>query len=134
KDKHSILASAASHLRELKIRVAELERQNQNLKELNPTKISDQNEGSSEFESHKHPFYSEGAILYRGDEVALERCKDIPSHVNLRINLRKDLISCPAALLVKVMERLRVEQLEVLSMESHTEPFRISAHFLVRSK
>ncbi|GLJ23403.1 hypothetical protein SUGI_0442830 [Cryptomeria japonica] len=133
KDKHSILANAASYLRELKLRVCELEQQSESVEESIPRSFTNSGGGSGGFESHDKPFNSENPLLYRSDDVILEQCDDFPGQAKIIINVQRRIVSCPASLLMKVIEILSAEQLEILSL-SHIKGFGFHAIFIVLQK
>ncbi|GLJ39298.1 hypothetical protein SUGI_0801960 [Cryptomeria japonica] len=120
--RYSILANTEKYLRDLKLRVAQLENQIKTL------------EGSSGFDSHQQPFNSKNTVLYNSDGIILEECKDIPGQVKLRISVEKDVVSCPAALIRRVLDHLRAEQLELVSIHSHTEASLFLTKIVVQSK
>ncbi|GLJ23386.1 hypothetical protein SUGI_0442470 [Cryptomeria japonica] len=128
-DKHSILANTTSYLQELKLRVAELEQQNQILQESVST---NKEEGSRRFKSTEQSYNSDNRVIYRSDEVTLEQWKENPWKVNLKIIIKKDKVFCPASLLIKQLDLLRSKQLEVLSIQSQTEPFQFRSEILLR--
>ncbi|XP_057813520.2 uncharacterized protein LOC131027459 [Cryptomeria japonica] len=131
RDKHSILANTESYLRELKLRLAELEQQNENLLKLIP---EDNNEGSSRFESPLRQANSEGNFFYRSDDVTLEQCEDNPCQVKISIRAQRDLIRCPTALLTKLLEQLSVEQLQLVSIHCPTQALWFHAAILIEPK
>ncbi|GLJ23397.1 hypothetical protein SUGI_0442670 [Cryptomeria japonica] len=133
KDKHSILANATDYLKELKLRVSELEQQSESVDESIPRNFSNSEEGSPGFESHGNPFNSDNLLLYRSDDVILEQCHDIPCQVKIIINVQMKMVSCSASLLLSVIDLLRASQLEILSI-SHKHGFRFQATFLVFPK
>ncbi|GLJ23410.1 hypothetical protein SUGI_0443020 [Cryptomeria japonica] len=135
KDRISILSNATSYLRELKLRVCELEQQNESTHDDSTTRnFSNSGEGSGGFESQQKSFISESPLLYRSDDVVLERCKDFPScHVKIMIDVQRIRVSCPPTLLLKVIALLSSEQLEILSL-SHEKGFGFQAIFLVLPK
>ncbi|KAH9303160.1 hypothetical protein KI387_014743 [Taxus chinensis] len=130
RDKHSILANTTTYLTQLKLRVAELEERNQNLEESIPTNMSNQDQGSSGFESHEH----NGTVLYHSDKITVEQCEDIPCQVNIRLSVQENLVSNTTDLLIRVLERLRAEHFEVLSIRSHTQTPTFHATILVTPK
>ncbi|GLJ23381.1 hypothetical protein SUGI_0442380 [Cryptomeria japonica] len=69
KDKYSILANTTSYLQELKLRVPELEQQNQILQE---SASRQKEEGSKWFESTEKSCNSDIRVIYSSDEVTLE--------------------------------------------------------------
>ncbi|GLJ23406.1 hypothetical protein SUGI_0442900 [Cryptomeria japonica] len=134
KDKHSILSNTTSYLRELKLRVCELEQQSESVEESIQRNFRNTEGGNGGFESHDKPFFnSESSLLYRSDDVILEQCEDFPCQVKIIINVQRRIVSCPPSLLIKVIELLRAEQLEILSF-SHINGFRFQAIFIVLPK
>ncbi|GLJ23318.1 hypothetical protein SUGI_0441170 [Cryptomeria japonica] len=129
KDKHSILANTTNYLKELKLRVAELEQENQILQEL---VFPNQEEGSRGFESADQPYDLKDTFIYRSNEVTLEKCKEIPCQVNMKVSLQKDQYSWPTSLLIKQLDLMKRKQLEVLSFQTHTEPFQFCSSILLR--
>ncbi|GLJ23384.1 hypothetical protein SUGI_0442430 [Cryptomeria japonica] len=129
KDKHSILANTTSYLQELKLRVDELEQQNQILQEPASTH---KEEGSKWFESTEQSYNSDNRVIYSSDEVTLEQWKKSPCQVNMKIILQKDKVLCPASLLIKLLDLSRSKQMEVLSMQSQTHPFQFRSDILLR--
>ncbi|GLJ21465.1 hypothetical protein SUGI_0396020 [Cryptomeria japonica] len=134
KDKHSILANATYYLKELKLRVCELQQRSESVDELIPRNFSNSSEEVSvRFESHDNPFNSGSLLLYRSDDVILEQCDDIPCEVKIKINVETKMVSCSASLLLRVIELLRAWQLEILSV-SHKKGSGFQATFVVLPK
>ncbi|GLJ23399.1 hypothetical protein SUGI_0442750 [Cryptomeria japonica] len=133
KDKHSILANATSYLRELKLRVCELEQQSESVEESIHRNFTNSEGGNGGFESHDKPFRSKSSLLYRNEDVILEQCEDFPRQVKIMINVQRRIVSCPASLLIKVIEMLSAEQLEIISL-SHIKGFGFQAIFIVLPK
>ncbi|GLJ23385.1 hypothetical protein SUGI_0442460 [Cryptomeria japonica] len=129
KDKLSILANTTSYLQELKLRVDELEQQNQILQESVST---NKEEGSRGFESTEQSCNSDNRVIYSSDEVTLEQWKKNPCQVNMKIIIQKDKVLCPASLLIKQLDLLRSKQMEVLSIQSQTQPFQFLSEILLR--
>ncbi|GLJ39296.1 hypothetical protein SUGI_0801910 [Cryptomeria japonica] len=121
-NRYSILANTEKYLRDLKLRVAQLENQIKTL------------EGSSGFDSHQQPFNSKNTVLHNSDGIILEECKDIPGQVKMRISVEKDVVSCPVALIRRVLDHLRAEQLELVSIHSHTEASLFLTKIVVQSE
>ncbi|GLJ39297.1 hypothetical protein SUGI_0801950 [Cryptomeria japonica] len=121
-DKYSILANTEKYLRDLKLRVAQLENQIKTL------------EGSSGFDSHQQSFNSKNTVLYNSDGIIFEEFKDVPCQVKMRISVEKDVVSCPAALIRRVLDHLRAEQLELVSIHSHAEASLFLTKIVVQSK
>ncbi|XP_057813560.2 uncharacterized protein LOC131027493 isoform X2 [Cryptomeria japonica] len=115
--------------KELKLRVAELEQQNQILQE---SASRHKEEGSKWFESTEKSCNSDIRVIYSSDEVTLEQWKKSPCQVNMKIIIQKDKILCPASLLIKQLDLLKSKQMEVLSMQSQTEPFQFRSDILLR--
>ncbi|GLJ23319.1 hypothetical protein SUGI_0441190 [Cryptomeria japonica] len=129
KDNYSILANTINNLKELKLRVAKLEQENQILQEL---VFPNNEERSRGFESTDQPYYLKDEFIYRSNEVTLEQCKDVPSQVNMKVTVQKDQYSCPTSLLIKQLDLMKRKQLEVLSIQTHTEPFQFYSNILLR--
>ncbi|GLJ23394.1 hypothetical protein SUGI_0442590 [Cryptomeria japonica] len=132
-DKHSILANTTHYLTELKLRVCEMEQQSESVDDSIPRNFSNSEGGSAGFESHDYSFNSDSLLLYRSDDVVLQQCDDIPGQVKIIINVKMKIVSCPASLLLRVIELLRAEQLEILSV-SHENGFGFQAAFVVLPK
>ncbi|GLJ23391.1 hypothetical protein SUGI_0442560 [Cryptomeria japonica] len=133
KDKHSILANITDYLKELKLRVCELEQRTESVEESIPRNFSNSEEGSPGFESHDYHFNSDSLLLYRSADVILEQCDDIPCQVKVIINVQMTTVSCSANLLLRVIELLRAKQLEILSV-SHKKGFGFQATLVVLPK
>ncbi|XP_057841467.1 uncharacterized protein LOC131051112 [Cryptomeria japonica] len=121
-----ILASITSYLKELKLRVAQLEQQNQISQASMPTNIS--------VESHEQSFNPESTVIYRSNEVTLEQCKENPCLVNIKTTMQSDQLACPTSVLMKQLEQLRREEVEIHSIHSNTEPFQFRSNILVTPK
>ncbi|GLJ23389.1 hypothetical protein SUGI_0442510 [Cryptomeria japonica] len=132
--RNSILANTTTYVKELKLRVAELEHHNRILQASVPSNISINDKACSGFESHKQSISSESTIIYSSNEVTLEQCKKIPCLVNIKTTMQIDLITCPTSVLMKQLERLKREQVEILSIDSSTKPFQFRSNILVKPK
>ncbi|GLJ23472.1 hypothetical protein SUGI_0444680 [Cryptomeria japonica] len=135
KDRVSILKNATCYMRELKLRVCELEQENKSAHDSTRRNFSNSGEGSGGFESQQKSFnfISESSLLYRNDDVVLEQCKDFSCQVKIIIDVQRNMVSCPSTLLLKVIALLSAEQLEILSL-SHEKGFGFQVIFIVLPK
>ncbi|GLJ28328.1 hypothetical protein SUGI_0556710 [Cryptomeria japonica] len=133
-DRNSILENTTIYLKELKLRFAELKQQSKILQAPIPANMSIKGIASSEFESHNQSFNSESTAIYRSNEVTLEQCKENPCLVNIKTSMQTDLLTCPTSLLVKQLEQLRREPVEVLSINSTAKPCQFCSNILVAPK
>ncbi|XP_057813563.1 uncharacterized protein LOC131027495 isoform X1 [Cryptomeria japonica] len=132
KDKHSILSNTTSYLRELKLRAGKLKQQNEGADESIPLNFSNIG-GGDRFESQEKSFNLDSPLLYHSVDVILEQCKDNPCQVKIIINVQMKMVSCSASLLLRVIELLRAERLEILWL-SHNRGFGFQAIFIVLPK
>jgi len=128
RDKYSVLANTFKYMSELKLRVDELEQRNHALEESLRINIS-KKEGSTSFDLRLEE--NQATLLYSSDEVVLEQSKEIPNHVDMRINVRIDPLSSPTSLMIVLLERLRELQLELVSVQSNVQPFKLEVRLLI---